>query len=160
MSFSPEDCSKEFQEFIKSAIDTLEPITPSAAVDKFIEYKESDIRPQTILEYRRKLAHFQEFCKLEEIDNLNEINGRVINGFRKYRRTESAPQAQPLARKTMRDDMYLFRDFIRFLEHIEAVSSNLSEKIPIPKIKKEDGVRNIDIDPKRVEKNPSISGTI
>lgn len=152
MSVSLDELPSELQELVEAAVDSLEPIGPGEAIDRFLEYKEQEIRTQTVSEYRRKLNHFQQFCEKRGIDNLNDLNGRVLHDFRRYRRVESAPQTEPLSPKTMRDDMYLFRDFIAFLEEIEAVPTNLSNKIRIPELDEDDGVRNIDIAPDRVNK--------
>lgn len=152
MSGSLDQLPSELQELVKSAIDSLEPIEPEEAIEQFLEYKQQEIRTQTISEYDRKLDHFRQFCEKQGIDNLNDMTGRTVNDFRHYRRVESSSQNEPLSTKTMRDDMYLFRDFISFLEEIEAVPTDLSDKVRIPTLGKEDGVRNIDIDPERVNK--------
>lgn len=150
MSISLDELPSELKELVETAVEPLEPIGPEEAIERFLEHKREEIRTQTISEYRRKLGHFRQFCENRDIDNLNSLNGRLIHDFRRYRRVESSPQTEPLSAKTMRDDMYLIRDFIEFSEEIEAVSSGLSDKIRIPVLGKEDGVRNIDIDPQRV----------
>ena len=150
MSVSLDELPSELQELVEAAVESLEPIGPEEAIDRFLEYKEQEIRAQTVSEYRRKLDHFQQFCEKRGIDNLNDLDGRVLHDFRRYRRVESAPQTEPLSAKTMRDDMYLFRDFIAFLEEIEGVPKDLSSKIRIPELDEDDGVRNIDIAPDRV----------
>lgn len=152
MSVSADDLHNALQEVIEENQQKLESMTPQKGVNQFLKQKETDVRSQTIAEYRRKLNHFLDFCEIEEIDNLNELNGRIVNDFKEYRRTESASQTEPLSSKTMRDDMYLFREFIGFLANIEAVSSDLQKKVSIPKMKKGDGIRDIDINSERVEK--------
>ena len=151
MTTSADEIYSKIEELVESSTTELEVISPDNAVENFIEYKQTDVRPQTLIECRRKLDHFLDFCSREEIENLNELNGRSINDYRKYRRTESSSQVSSLAPKTMRDDMYLFREFVQFLEHIEAVVPSLSEKVEIPKMGPKDGVRDLEIEPERVD---------
>lgn len=152
MSVSAEDLSiGELKEILEEVSDSLEPISANEAIEAFIEYKESEVRSQTLSEYRRKLYHFRDFCEQEKIENLNNLDGRTINKFRRYRRVESTPQKEPLSAKTMRDDMYLLRDFLGFLEDIEAVRQDLCEKVRIPELGQEDGVRDVYISDERVE---------
>lgn len=151
MSTSIDELPEPLREAFES-IDNLEPISPDEAIEEYCNYKEQDIRPQTLKEYRRKLSHFQDFCEQRSIKNLNDINGRTVHNFRQYRRLETAGQDAPLSTKTMRDDLYLFRDFIEYLGQIEAVPSNLSEKVDVPEISAGEGVRDIDIDADRVDR--------
>lgn len=151
MSVGSDDIPDELEQLLSSATENLVSITPEEAIENYLEYKESDIRPQTISEYGRKLVHFREFCDKNGIDDLNELNGRNLNSYRKYRRTETSPGDEPLAPKTMRDEMYLIQNFLRYLGNIEGVRQELSEKVQVPDLSKEDGVRDLEIDPGRVE---------
>jgi site-specific recombinase XerD len=131
---------------------TLDPISPGDGIDRFLERKETEIRPVTVEEYRNKLGYFQQFCEIRNLDNLNELDGRFLDEYQRWRRKDSHNQSEPLSNKTMQDDMYLLQDFIRFLEEIEAVKENLSNKIRIPTLGETEGIRDIDIAANRVEK--------
>lgn len=150
MSISP-DLADELRKVIDEDPSSLEAISPEEATEKFLDYKKPEIRSQTITEYRRKLSHFVQFCEEQDLENLNELNGRKIDEYQKYRRLESSSQNEPLSANTMRDDMYLIREFIKYLESIEAARSDLANKIRIPKMGEEDGVRDIEIKPDRIE---------
>jgi hypothetical protein len=50
-----ENLPQEVQDLIKAAGQSLEPIQPDAAIDRFLERKSSEIRPETVSDYRRKL---------------------------------------------------------------------------------------------------------
>lgn len=131
---------------------TLDPISPGDGIDRFLERKETEIRPVTVEEYRNKLGYFQQFCEIRNLDNLNELDGRFLDEYQRWRRKDSHNQSEPLSNKTMQDDMYLLQDFIGFLEEIEAVKENLSNKIRIPTLGETEGIRDIDIAANRVEK--------
>jgi len=156
MSVEIDDVLKEtnLDDVLKECLDeqpALEPISPSTAVKNFLEMKSQEIRPQTVDEYRNKLEHFLTFCDDHDIDNLNDLNGRSVAEFRIYRRTETT-ESSSLAPKTMRDDMYLFRDFLEYLGKIEGVPVDLCEKVEIPTLDKDDGVRDTELVPERVER--------
>ncbi len=150
MILSTREIPGELDELLEEVSDSLKPICPSEAIDRYLEYRETELTIQTRSEYRRKLQHFDDFCEDRGITNLNELDGRTINDFAKYRRRESVGCDEPLSNKTMRDDMYLFRSFLSFLEDIEGVPSGSSEKVNIPELGNKDGVRDIEIDSDRV----------
>lgn len=151
MTDFPSQQGGALRETSEAGSSSLESIQPEEAVSKFLSYKEPEIRPQTLKEYKRKLDHFIDFCNSQSVENLNQLDGRVIQGFRRYRRLESTDQREPLSTKTMRDDMYLFRDFVKYLEYIESVPSGLSDKIGIPELGWGEGVRDTNISIDRLE---------
>ncbi len=85
------------------------------------------------------------------IDVLSEVTIRQLTQYRHWRRKDSHNGDSPLSPKTMRDDLYLLRDFIKFLEDIEAVRSGLHERIDPPTLAEGEGVRDIDISDSRVK---------
>lgn len=139
----------EIQEVVK-ADTSLEPLQPAAGVEKYLRNRSPNVTSKTLQEYRRKLEYFLEYCEREEIENLNDLSGREVDGFRTWRRENSTNDAESLGRKTMRDDMYVFRSFLRYLENIEAVPADLSTKVEIPELQGNDGVRNVELPPERV----------
>lgn len=97
------------------ATDTeLEPLTPRESIRWFLNSKKRDVSPESIDRYDTKLTNFEKYCELSSISNVNSLTGRDIERYRTWRRDESTSGA--LKPKTMRDEMYLFRDFIRYLE--------------------------------------------
>lgn len=146
-----ENLPEELQELVDITNQSLEPIEPTEGVERFLEKKSSDVSSQTLREYERKLENFQQFCRMRDIDNLNEFNGRTINEYLRWRRLESTDQSEPLAPKTMRDEQYLLKDLLRFLGNIEGVADGLSDKVDIPELDEGEGVRDITLDPQRVE---------
>lgn len=117
----------------------LEPITPEEAVEIYLEDRRDNLVESTVQDYRRSLEFFIEFCDLEGIDNLNVLTGRSIREYRSWRRAESSHKT--LSPKTMRDEMYLMRNFLQFLEDVEGVETGLADKVQTPDLSYEDGVR-------------------
>lgn len=130
---------------------SLEPLEPKVGVERFANSK-TNITENTRNEYRRKLRFFLKYCELNEIENLNALSGRDIDGYRTWRREESSDQVDGLSPKTMRDEMYLFGDLVGYLESIEAVEDDLAEKVTIPDVSAEDEVRDIELPAERANR--------
>jgi integrase len=88
---------------------------------------------------------------MREIESLSEIGFRELNQYRQWRREKSHSLNESLSAKTMRDEMYLLKDFVRFLEKIDAIEPELAEDIDPPSLTGDEGVRDIDISEERVE---------
>lgn len=151
MSLNADDIPPEFVEWMQQKATSLEPIEPAEAIDQYLEHRRETIQSQTIEEYRQKLSCFEEFCSKNGIENLNDLDVRELNKYRKYRRSGSLPNGESLAPKTMRDDMYLLRDFVEFLEGIRGVSPKLSEKVCIPELANGEGIRDVEVESERVQ---------
>lgn len=130
----------------------LKPCTPQSGLERYLDSIRSDITEGTIQEYATKLGRIVDFLKKQGIDDLRELDGRLLKDVAAWRRYESSDQVDELSAKTMRDEMYLLRDWVRHLEEIEAVKPELSDSISIPELSNDDGVRDVDLDPKRVER--------
>lgn len=152
MSAADSEVINKLDSIVTTNLTSLEPIGPAKGIEKYLRHKETEVRPQTIKEYKRKLSHFKDFCERKSIENLNQLNGRLVDDFRQYRRTETGSQEGPLSTKTMNDDMYLLQDFLSYLGSIEGVPADLSSKVEVPDLGSGDGVRDISIDSKRVER--------
>ena len=129
----------------------LRECTPERGLSRYLDAKRSDLTDNTIEEYAVKLGLIVEFLEKQGIDDLRELDGRIIDEIATWRRYESSDRVDELSDKTMRDEMYRLRDWISYLEDIEAVKSGLSDAVPIPDLSKEDGVRDVDLDPERAE---------
>jgi len=149
MSITVDDLPQELIDAIQDSV-SLEPISPDDAKEKYLQNRRGEIREQTIEEYDYKLTLFVEYCSQQGIDNLNNLDGRVLGDYKRYRRTETTATGDPLEVKTLRDDMFTLRSFINYLESIEGVPAGLSEKVNIPELDTGDGVRDIELTPERL----------
>lgn len=135
----------DIQDLIDEMGESLESLEPDTGVERYLRSQRSEVTDKTIEEYARKLDYFLEFCSQEQIEDLNGLNGRQVDSYRMWRRDESTDAVDSLGRKTLRDDMYLFRSFLKYMESIEAVKSGLSESVEIPELESGDGVRNLEL---------------
>ena len=131
--------------------DKLQPLPVHEGIKSYLKSKERDISGKTRQEYRTKLEFFAEYCDSIGLENLNNVNGRVINQFKNWRAAGSSDNSKMLSNKTMQDNLYLLRDFIRHLEKIEAVYRGTAQKVEIPNLKPGEGVRNVELGSDRLE---------
>lgn len=128
----------------------LQPLSPQDGIDRYLKRKRLSITETTLDEYAGKLDRFREFLNRRNIDDLRELDGRLLDEYVTWLKYESSDQVEELAPKTMRDESYLLRDLIGYLEDIDAIAPGLSDKIDIPDLPNNAGIRNVDLDPERV----------
>lgn len=140
------ELSSELQRILQEFGASLKPLTPGDAVQKFIDNEQSELAPTTLAEYENELNRFVKFCEQNQIEDTTDFDGRLLHDFKIWRRDEAHDGEGSLSNKTMRDEMYLFRKFIRFLESIDAVTPRLHTKIEIPTLDPGEGERDIEFD--------------
>lgn len=80
----------------------------------------------------------------KRFDNLNELTGRQLHEYRLWRREDG--DLNKVSEKTQMDTL---RVFIRWLESIDGVEQDLSEKVPSPSITPDENSRDEMIDSDR-----------
>lgn len=120
---------------------SLEPITPSEALDLYLQHRETEVSQATIYSHKSRLGHFVQWCEQNEITNLNELSGRQLHEYRLWRRRDG--DLAPASEKTQMDTL---RVFIRWLEAIDGVHQDLSTKVQSPSLNPNDNVRDVMLD--------------
>jgi len=141
-----DDLPSELQSLIESNIESLEPISPGEAIDLYIDSKRSDLTPKTADEYENQLQYVEEYCNKIGLENLNQYSGREIVGYSEWRKHESSDKVDKLSKKTMRDELYLLADFLRFVEKIDGVKQGTAEKVDPPTLETGEGVRDVELE--------------
>lgn len=119
---------------------TLEPIAPEEAVRLYLRDRRTELAEETIESYRYKLTRFIEWCEQEDVDNLNELSGRSLLEFKQSR----SEDLNPVSLKGQLDTL---RAFIRFCESIDAVETDLHNKVLSPTLNQGDRERDVLVDP-------------
>lgn len=145
---APDD--EALQRLISEFNNDLREMTPEDAVSRYLRHK-ADVTQRTRKEYRSKLGRFETFCENQGITDTRDLDGRLLDDYKHWLRTDASNEVEELSRKTMRDEMYLLKDFISYLETIEAVKRGINQSVNVPELKGNEGVRNVDMDPERVK---------
>ncbi|WP_306055407.1 tyrosine-type recombinase/integrase [Natronococcus wangiae] len=103
----------------------LEPISPEDARDLYLESRTDELAARSLELHEKHLDEFVSWCEDNGIENVNEIAGRTVHRFRLDIKTE-------FAQSTLSIYLSTIRQFVRFCESIDAVSTGTTEKIVLP----------------------------
>lgn len=136
-------------------MDELEHITPDEALDYYLDHREREVSAQTLRSHESRLGIFVGWCEDNGIDNLNDLTGRKLHEYRLWRRNYNGG-LKPVSEKTQMDTL---RVFIRFVETIDGVQQDLSEKIQSPKLGPKENVREVMLTSERAKAILDYLGT-
>lgn len=126
-----------------------ESFTPSQAIEKFRQYKAKSVADSTMDAYDTKIGFIKEFLTEEiEIEELTELTPVQAEGYETWREWEGTGDP-PLKPKTLKDDMYVYQEFLEHLSKLNAVSPDAYEIIEIPELKTGEGVDKTTLAPDR-----------
>lgn len=120
-------------------------------VSQFLDRREGLVAESTIVDNEYKLSKVIEFCEIRQVNDLSEIDGEFVDDFEIWLHNESSDEVDQLSKSTMADYLYLFRDFLRYLEKIEVVRDGLSDKVEVPKVSRDEGIRNVELSSARAQ---------
>ena len=122
----------------------LKPITPEEAKEQYLEAIRTEKADSTIQTREYQLRHFVRWCDKKGIENMNNIDGRDLMNYRKWRRDDG-----DLNNVTLRSQMSNIRHFVDFCGRIDAVPPNLHEKVLLPSLDKYENQRDESLDAER-----------
>lgn len=114
---------------------SLEPIRPQDATILYFEDREEDASYDTRDTIQRGLAPFIDWCEKKEIENLNTIGGRQLIAYKKWckENTENGTVS-------LNGLLGVLRRFLVFCVQIDAVTPEIPNKVPIPKVPDDEDV--------------------
>lgn len=137
-------------EIVQKLSGDLESMAPEEGVSRYLEEKGEEVSPGTLEQYRVKMAYVERYLTdVCELTSLDDLTPRQAADFKRWRREESLDREEPLARKTLKDDMHLFQGFLKHMARLRAVQAEAYEAVEIPKLTYGDGVDKQTLDPKR-----------
>ncbi|MFD1569776.1 tyrosine-type recombinase/integrase [Halorubrum laminariae] len=131
----------------------LQPISPAEARDLHLEALQDEAADWTYQSHESHLRAFIEWCEEKgEIENMNDLSGRDIFQFRRWRREGGYSQGRvdEIAPRTLASALTVVRVFIKFCGQIEAVPVDFYERVDLPSLTKDDQVSDSTIQPERV----------
>ncbi|WP_115864986.1 tyrosine-type recombinase/integrase [Halorussus litoreus] len=126
---------------------SLEPIEPETALELYLADKENELAKASLKAHKYRLNHFIRWCDEQDIENLNTLRGRQLHQYRLWRRNEG--DLSPVTEKTQMDTL---RVFVRWVESVDGVEQDLSEKVLSPSITPEQNTRHEILKSERAEK--------
>ncbi|ELZ87503.1 XerC/D-like integrase [Haloferax elongans ATCC BAA-1513] len=117
----------------------LEPLSPEEGVERFLAFREPSVRKSTMQNAKTRLGHFLDWCETAGIDNLNDLTGRKLNDFVRWRQGDIAPI-------TLQKQISSVRMALDFWADIDAVEPGLREKIHAPELPDGSEARDIHLE--------------
>lgn len=114
----------------------LDPVTPTEAVDWYLEHRRDELRIATRRTHRSALGIFLDWTDKATLTNLNDLGGRELMAFKTWRKAE--PDVNTIS---LNGTLAVVQRFLRFWETIEAVEEGLAEKVPLPNVPPDEEVR-------------------
>lgn len=125
---------------------SLEPIEPETALELYLADKANELADASLTAHEYRLNHFVRWCDQQGLENLNELSGRQLHEYRLWRRNEG-----DLGKVSEKTQMDTLRVFIRWLESIDGVEQDLSEKVLSPTVTPDENSRDVMLEADRAK---------
>ncbi|MDS0279362.1 site-specific integrase [Halomicroarcula sp. S1AR25-4] len=134
--------------------DDLDPITPEAALDYYLDARQYDLADATLSGHKYRLKSFVRWLTSEdygdgEIVNMNDVDLRAIHAYRVFKREENFPEEDPCNAVSMQGQVSTLRVFFQHLADIKGVPSDFHERIRLPKLQEGEDVDERVLDAER-----------
>jgi len=117
----------------------------------YLEAKQDELTEGTIKGHKYRLEAFTQWCDEYGIDDLRDLNGRDLYEYRIWRREGHGDNRDEIKPVTLRAQLATLRSYLRFAADIDAVPSDLREKVPLPTVSGGQDVSNTTLEPERAE---------
>jgi len=120
--------------------DDLDPITPEAALDFYLDTRRYDLAKDTLSGHHYRINSFVRWLVSEEhgngeVTNMNEVDLRTVHAYRVFKREENFEGEDPCNATTMQGQVSTLRVFFEHLEAINGVPEELHERIKLPNVR-------------------------
>lgn len=106
----------------------LQDLTPREGIDLYLADRGPELRDATLESHEYRLTPFAEWCRAhDEIASLADVRGRHLAEYKRERQGDVAPN-------TLQSQMSTLRQFVRFLESVDAAPQDLSEQVRVPSV--------------------------
>lgn len=147
----PSDSEDRISRREESSAADLSPISPEEAVTWYLRRRRNELAESSLYTHRSSLNHFLQWTDRVGLDNLNELDGRMLQRYLTWRVEEAPNSVDQLAPKSEKTQIDITRKFVEYCESIDAVRPGLHEKILPFRVKEADEVRDEMLEMDRIE---------
>mgnify|MGYP002760483596 FL=1 len=127
-----DEMDDKFQQFSLKSCPLVE------ALEEFREEKLNEIK--NTRQYNRKFDHMKDYLTNEvPYSSTSDLTIDDVRRYYNWRKYDSRDAEEPYADSTLSDDMYLFREFIRFMEGNQLVPRGYQDVVVIPDVDYQSG---------------------
>lgn len=105
----------------------LDPMSPEEAVTEYLEDRRTDLAPSSHENHTYRCQRFIEWADQYGLTNMNDLTGRKLHEFRKWRQED-------VNAVTLKTQLGTIRLFLRFCERLNAVPADMDQKLSLPTI--------------------------
>jgi site-specific recombinase XerD len=105
-----------------------EDLSPREAWESYVDQRQTETTDQSQATYHYRLKLWVEWCEEQDVERVDDLSGWTLEQFRSYRSGEG------IAATTLRGEMQTMKNFVEYLERIEAVDEDLAEKVKVPDV--------------------------
>jgi integrase len=125
--------------------DDLDPMTPEAALDYYVDTRRYDLADETLKSHKYRLGSFVRWLTSEDhgdgpIVNMNDVDLRDVHAYRVFKREENWPDMDPCNAVSMQGQVSTLRVFFDHLADVKAVSPEFADRIRLPQVRDGEGV--------------------
>ncbi|WP_224268354.1 integrase [Haloprofundus salinisoli] len=119
--------------------DSLDPITPEAALSYYLDTRRYDLADNTYQSHRYRLESFVQWLESpdhgdEAIVNMNDVDLRTIHAYRVFKREENWEGDEPCNSVTMQGQVSTLRTFLDHISDIDGVPDELPSRVRLPRL--------------------------
>lgn len=103
-------------------------LSPREAWERYLERRRSESTEHSQKTYHYRLKLFVEWCEERGLDRVADFTGWT---FEEYETHRSGADIEPI---TLKGEMQTLKNFVEYLERIEAVDDGLSRKVHVPNV--------------------------
>lgn len=103
-------------------------LSPREAWQRYMDRRRSESTERTMETFYYRLKVFVEWCEQQGIDRVDELDGWIFEQF------ETDRSGQDLSPLTRNGEMQTIKNWMEYLERIEAVEGGLAEKVHVPQV--------------------------
>ena len=127
-----DEMDDKFQQFSLKSCPLVE------ALEEFRYEKLNEIK--STRQYNRKFDHMKDYLRNEiPYSSTSDLTIDDVRRYYNWRKYDSRDAEEPYADSTLSDDMYLFREFIRFMEGNQLVPRGYQDVVVIPDVDYQSG---------------------
>jgi site-specific recombinase XerD len=107
-------------------------LTPTEAVDDFLDEKKPEVSYSTWRNYRYPLRFFTEFCEDRGIEEINELSGYDLKKFKSERRKSDINNV------TLYNNLSVLRVFLQWCEEAQQLDQGFHDLLALPELDDEE----------------------
>lgn len=135
---------------IRVSSEDLEPITPSAALEIYLDERRGELAEATIRDHEYRLRTFVDWLDDQGISNMNDVDVRTVHKWRVWKREDNGDR-EPCNIMTMQGQVSTLKQFLLRVADLRGVPETLPDRIRVPSPSKDEQSDDTKISSERIQ---------